>query len=303
MDAIYYDTTLGKIMNTNMETGEITDVNKDRDGIELTAPTAPTATTSSYPDLSSAIEFLRQNIAALDPLYQTKVARAIESYDIAMNERNTNFNKAKSASDESAISNDQSVLQSRNAIDKNARMSSEDIMSILGAIGMGGSTRNKALSTIADKSNSNMNEANYGYGKNKRSILQSWNDFMNEDSNQQKQIADTKNFDIAEAGIARDTSKKSILQQIASNKLEMGQGIDDITGEMAGLDKNIADLSGVKKSYTGITPTYAAPSISEILGQNLSRFDVGVSKAGKKSAPKLIKVNEQTGDGSKYGLV
>lgn len=256
-----------------------------------------------YPDLSGAIALLMQNLGLYDPLYEKSVARADEDYKIAENERLANFNSAKQASDTSAIDNDSSVLQSRNAINKNARLSAEQVMSILGALGMGGSTRVKALSSIADKSNTNMNEANYGYGKNKQSILQSWNDFINKDKNQQKQIVDAREYAKAQAGIARDTGKKDILTQIAGNKIQMGQGTDNETNQIAGLNQNITNLSGVPRTYTGETPTYSAPAISSLLGQNMARFDVSAGQNNKKSAPKLIKVNEQSGKDNKYGLV
>lgn len=258
-----------------------------------------------YPDLSGAIDLLRQNISALDPIYQADVANAIKSYDVSQNERKSNYDKSKVASDASGVSNDQTVLNSRNAINKNARMSSEDILSILGALGMNGSTTTKALGTVADKSNENMNSTNYDYGKNKQSILQSWNDFVNADANQGKQIEDTKNYAVAQAGITRDTGKKNYLGQIASNKIAMGNfNTSDILGEMAGINSNIASLTNVPKAYTGVTPTYTAPAISTILGQNLAKFDVAAGDKGvKKAAPKLIKVNEQTPTGDKYGLV
>lgn len=256
----------------------------------------------SYPDLSGAINMLRQNIDALDPVYQADVKKAIQAYDTANNERQSAYKKAQAANDSSITSNDQSVLQSRNAINKNTRTSSENILSILGALGMTGSTTKKALGTIVDKSNEGLNSTNYDYGKNKQSILQSWNDYVNEDANQQKQIEDAKAYNIAQAGISKNMAKKDYLAQIASNKINMGQGTDDILGEMAGVNKEIAALSNVPKTYTGVTPTYTAPSISSLLGQNLARFDVVAGTGAKKTAPRLIKVNEQTPSGDKYGI-
>jgi len=257
-----------------------------------------------YPDLSGAIEILRQNISALDPIYQKQVAQAIQDYDIAQNERKTAYAKAQTDSENTGVKNDQTVLNSRNAINKNARMSSEDILSILGALGMTGSTTGKALGTIADKSNEDMNTANYGYGQNKQSILQSWNDYVNADKNQQTQLEDSKNYNIAQAGITRATGKKDLLGQIAADQISSGKfNTNDILGEITGANNEIANLSGVNKAYTGVTPVYTAPAISTLLGQNLARFDVTAGSGASKTPAKLVKVNEQTPTGDKYGLV
>lgn len=263
----------------------------------------PPEPTNEYPDLSGAIALLEENIKGLDPIYQAEVKRAIEDYNTANAERLSAFNKTKQASDETAVTNDQTVLNSRNAINKNARIASEDILSILGALGMTGSTTNKALGTIADRSNENMNSSNYEYGKNKQNILQSWNDYVAQDKNQQKQLADQREYNKAQAGIKKASSMKDYLTQIAANKINMGQGIGDINSKVAEANRQIADLSGVKKTYTGVTPTYTAPAISQLLGQNMSRFDIKAANPNKPSKPKLVKVNEQTGSGDKYGLI
>lgn len=257
-----------------------------------------------YPDLSGAIAILEKNIAGLDPIYQAQVKKAIENYNIAENERKSAYAKAEGENKSGVLSNDQDVLMSRNAINKNARVASENILSILGALGMTGSTTKNALSSVADTSNTNLNEANYGYGKNKQSLLQSWNDYVNQDTNQQKQLADTKAYDIAQAGIERETSRKDLLGQIASNKINMGQfDTSDITNKIAAANTKIGELSNVPRTYTGETPKYTAPAISTLLGQNMARFDVKLDKAKGRATPKLVKVNEQTGTGDKYGLI
>lgn len=264
----------------------------------------------SYPDLSGAIKILRENIAALDPIYAASVANAENAYQTANNERIGKFNTTKNQSDESNLNNDQTVLTSRNAIGKNLRGSSDNILSILGSLGMSGSTSNKALNAIAEKSNDDSNTANYSYGKNKQSILQAWNDYVNQDATQQLQLNDQKNYNIAQAGISRDTAKKDYLTQIATN--EVNGGIGDgtsVLGEIAGLNKNIGELSNIKNTYTGVTPTYKAPDIGTILGPNLPSYSVATTDGQVENplAPKIVKVNPQNGDDptkdkTKYGI-
>lgn len=261
----------------------------------------------SYPDLSGAIAILRSNIAGLDPIYNSSVANAESAYTTANNERISKFNSTKDQSDQSGISNDQTVLTSRNSIGKNTRASADSIASILGSLGMGGSTTNKALSTIADKSNDDSNTANYTYGKNKQSILQAWNDYVNQDANQQAQLTDQKNYGIAQAGIARATAKKDYLSQIATNEVNGGTGDGtDVLGDIAGLNTEIGNLSKVNNTYTGVTPTYKAPDIGTILGPNLPSYSVTPGTATNPLAPKIVKVNPQSDDDTttkdKYGI-
>jgi len=257
-----------------------------------------------YPDLSGAIAMLEQNIKELDPIYQAKIKKAIENYNIAEKERQAAYDSTKAASDASGVTNDQTVLQDRNAINKNARMAQEDILSILGALGMTGSTTQKAIGSIADKSNEGLNTSNYQYGKNKQNILQSWNDYVGQDANQRKQLVDAREYEKAQAGIEKASAEKDYLSQIASNKVNMGQfDTSDILARMAGAGKQIAELSNVPRTYTGEKATYKAPAISALLGQNMARFDVKTNKGPTRSAPKLIKVNEQTANGDKYGLM
>ena len=175
---------------------------------------------------------------------------------------------------------------------------------------MGGSTTNKALTTIADKSNDDSNTANYSYGKNKQGILQAWNDYVGQDENQKLQLNDQKTFNIAQAGIQRDTAKKDYLTQIASNEVNSGIGNGTgVLGEIAGLNRNIGELSNVKNTYTGATPVYKAPEIGSILGPNLPSYSVatGDGTGANPLAPRIVKVNPQNGDDptnekTKYGI-
>jgi len=261
---------------------------------------------TAYPDLSGAISILRSNIAGLDPIYASSVENANKSYETSNNERLSRFATTKAQSDDSALSNDQTVLTARNSIGKNTRVSADSIASILGAIGMGGSTTNKALTTIADKSNDDGNVASYAYGKNKQSILQSWNDYVNQDENQQKQLVDKKNYDIAQAEIARATAKKDYLTQIATNEVNGGIGNgSSVLNEIAGLNTDIGNFSKVNTTYDGKTPVYKAPDVGTILGPNLPSYSVAPTGAGNPLAPKIVKVNPQndgTEDKTKYGI-
>jgi hypothetical protein len=256
-----------------------------------------------YPNLQGSIDILNNNISALDPLYEAEVANANKNYEIANNERISNFKKTKATSDATAVTNDQNVLTSRNDINKNARISSEDAMAIIGALGMSGSTTRKALSGIADTSNKNLNSTNFDWGKNSQSILQSWNDYVNEDANQQKQLDDTRNYDVAQAGINKYTKAKDYLGQIATNMTNMGKfDTSNILGRINSANGEIGKLSTIPRAYTGVTPTYTAPAVSELLGQNMAKFDVQAGDP-QKSTPKLVKVNEQTPTGDKYGII
>jgi len=261
-----------------------------------------------YPDMQGAIDILRQNISSLDPLYQTEVAKAIQAYDTSNNERLSAFNTNKATSDSKGIANDSTVLNSRNAINKNARMSSADIMSILGAMGVNGTGVGDALSVIANKSNTDTNAANLVYGQNKQNLLQSWNDYVNQDANQQRQLTDVKSNSIAQAGMNRATAKKTNLQDIAANMSASGNfNTSGILGELAGVNKDYNNLAGsVVPTYTGVTPTYAAPSISSILGPNQTAFNVTggtTGTSGGVTPAKLVKVNPQsTAPNDKYGI-
>lgn len=260
----------------------------------------------SYPDMSGAIKILRENIAGLDPIYGANVENANKAYQTSNNERISRFNSSKAQSDQSNISNDQTVLGSRNAIEKSTRQSADSIQSILGSLGMGGSTANKALSAIADKSNADTNTANYGYGQNKQSILQSWNDYVNQDANQQAQLTDKKNYDIAQAGISRATAKKDYLGQIATNEVNGGIGNgSSVLGDIAGLNTEIGNLSKINNTYTGTTPTYKAPEIGAILGPNQPAYSIATGAptgTGTGLAPKIVKVNPQDSTNDKYGI-
>ena len=260
--------------------------------------TGATGGGSQYPDYSAANSILRSNVGSLSDIYNSDIAKAAEAAKIAENERLSAYNAAQKSSQESGISNDETVLNARNAIGKNVRTSNDRVMSILGALGINGSARNAAMNTIANTGNKSLNESNYTYGKNKRNILQSWNDYMNSSENQKKQISDTEAYNKAQAAITRDTNKKSLLSQIVSNLIEMGQGgnTNSILDEINAANANISSASNVKKSYTGETPVYNAPSIGNILGNALPA-SFGVSSAVKGSgiakslAPRIVRVN------------
>jgi len=257
-----------------------------------------------YPDLTGAINILRENIKGLDPVYQAEVNNAIKNWEVSNNERISQYGKTKAASDASELSAGQDVLMSRNDINANARDASENLMSILGGLGMSGTATNRALGTVADTSNKNMNETNYSYGKNQQSILQNWNDYVNQDTGYQKQLEDIKQTGINQAGVNRATSTKDYLGQIASNKVGMGNF--NTADELAGITAQnniLGNLAAVPKTYTGVTPTYTAPAVSTLLGQNMAKFDVKAKDTANRTPAKLIKVNEQTGINDKYGII
>lgn len=194
------------------------------------------------------------------------------SYNQQLNEARSSYNTQKSNYDRATTQNKQNLQTERNQVTDTAARGLRGLQRLLGAMGAGGSSDALyvAPGAVTSQANQQLAGVNQNFGQNQQNIDSDWAIYQNDYDNDLKKLADWK------AGQERSNEQNvlqqrmNLLAQKAAAYANRGQyGVSDggkqseITNLINSLNNRANELSKfVAPSYTGVTATYKAPSVS-----------------------------------------
>lgn len=214
MNALYFDSSNGKIMNTNPDSGIVRDVNMAQDGIQAPSVTG-SSSTGGVIDQATLNAILSQ-IAGLDSGLNQSKQNNQTSYQSTLDNYNADATAQGLKKDASLNENDLSYLASQQAALVNSAKLRQSLLSTL--IGMGalnGSGVGQANSTIGGALQTDLTGANTNYATNANNVLTAMDTYTRQNDARKKSLDQT----LTNANTAADNSfavnKQDYLKQLA----------------------------------------------------------------------------------------
>ena len=194
------------------------------------------------------------------------------SYNQQLNEARSSYNTQKSNYNRATTQNKQNLQTERNQVTDTAARGLRGLQRLLGAMGAGGSSDALyvAPGAVTAQANQQLAGVNQNFGQNQQNIDSGWAIYQTDYDNDLKKLADWR------AGQVRSNEQNvlqqrmNLLAQKAAAYANRGQyGVSDggkqaeITNLINSLNNRANELSKfVAPSYTGVSATYKAPSVS-----------------------------------------
>jgi len=221
---------------------------------------------------NQAINQYDNQLKNLDSLLGELNKATDSSYNQQLNEARSSYNTQKTNYDRATTQNKQNLQTERNQVTDTAARGLRGLQRLLGAMGAGGSSDALyvAPGAVTSQANQQLAGVNQNFGQNQQNIDSDWATYQNDYDNDLKKLADWK------AGQERSNEQNvlqqrlNLLAQKAAAYANRGQyGVSDggkqseITNLINSLNNRANELSKfVAPSYTGVTATYKAPSVS-----------------------------------------
>lgn len=194
------------------------------------------------------------------------------SYNQQLNEARSSYNTQKANYNRATTQNKQNLQTERNQVTDTAARGLRGLQRLLGAMGAGGSSDALyvAPGAVTAQANQQLAGVNQNFGQNQQNIDSDWATYQTDYDNDLKKLADWR------AGQVRSNEQNvlqqrmNLLAQKAAAYANRGQyGVSDggkqaeITNLINSLNNRANELSKfVAPSYTGVSATYKAPSVS-----------------------------------------
>lgn len=191
-------------------------------------------------------------------------------YGTNRNELDSTKNQAQSSYTTSGNQNQQGFRTDKNAIADRSSLGLNGLMRMLGAYGAVGSDRGVASQAVATQASQERAGAGQVYAQNQSGLDTNWNNFLSQDENSRRKLEDWKTQQLNSAEAQSQTTKQDLLSKLADLA---GQKSAAAGGSYAGsaqpyidqansLSASIDNLGRLNPTYTGVTPVYNAPSLS-----------------------------------------
>ena len=308
LDAIYYDTNLGQIMNYNEATGARTPVTMEKDGIELTKATTPANQTvigggAPAKVLDQAqINSLLSRLASTDVDLKNAITQATLSRDADRKKKEEELERETGKFDTKMLGNTQDFGENINDSELMTRETLNNLVSSMSVLGLGGSQ--ELTRQILDASARSGREANATQARNAQDLTSAFNDFSAGNKNDLLKIDDQFNYAKGEAQKAQAKERQNLLQKMADTYQDGGRTADRerVMREADSLNSVISNSAFLNPQYTGETKVMATPELGQFT-QETPQYQLGVgggvTPAGAGSASstalgmKTAPVNEQ----------
>lgn len=244
---------------------------------QLAAQQAATAKSNALGQYTQAIGTYQDSLNRLPG--QLGIAQDNINSQFNTNQNQLNSTKAQSQNsyDNSNTQNSQSFQSNKNTIADQASSGLRGLLRTLGAYGAGGSSEAQytAPQAVADQASQQRAGAGQTFAQNQAGLDTNFNNFLNQDANSRKQLNDWQSNQLNSAQAQSDTTKQSILTELA--KLYGGQAqvnggnyassAQPYIDQAQGLNSTIDNLGKLNPTYNGTTPVYNAPSLSSYISQ------------------------------------
>lgn len=312
LDAIYYDSRLGQMMNYNEATGARTPVTIEKDGIQLrtndAAPGSQTVIGGGWGGApakvldQAQINSLLSRLASTDVDLNNAITQATLSRDASRKEKEEELERETGKFDTKMLGNTQDFGQNINDSELMTRETLNNLVSSMSVLGLGGSQ--ELTRQILDASARSNREANATQARNAQDLTSAFNEFSAGNKNDMLKIEDQFNYAKGEAQKARAKERQNILQKMADTYEDGGRTADRerVMREADSLNSVISNSTFLNPQYRGETKVMATPELGQFT-QETPQYQLGVgggvTPAGAGSASstalgmKTAPVNEQ----------
>lgn len=221
-DALYFDTNTGKIMNVNMQTGAISDVNMARDGLEQTKATSTTPSTivSSGTNIAALDKLAAPtlaNMGQLDAILANKNTQSQSEYQKNVDAYNAQNAIDKAAYDQNVHDNEYNYTKNNQAALLNAANASTGLRGFLSKIGaLAGSGMDVIKRLVGMSSGADLGTSRDTFDTNAGTLNTNWSKAEQE---QRQRLADAESV-LQNAKLTNEnnmlTSKQAMLASLAN---------------------------------------------------------------------------------------
>lgn len=262
---------------------------------------APTSTAGAYGGYGSAAAQAQAGAAYDTYANQANdaLARALKAFndsraniggqfDTRVNELGSQRTQTEANVNQQRTQNQQQLQSSRNAIRDSSSQGLRSLLAALGAQGAGGSSAAMFLAPEAVNSMATAQRAGAGqtFGENAQNIDTSWNNFLNNWSNEKKKVEDWRTNTERQTQADFDTTSKS-LNDILGGIRNRIQPAEAFGSQIAGIAGSIPNTIAQARTYTGETPVYNPASLSSYQLAQGPRAEVGQTQGVDSNMPWL----------------
>lgn len=212
---------------------------------------------------AQAADLANYNLGLLPQQLQSALGNIQNQYNTNNNQLDSGRAQAQQGYDTSTQQNGQQFVTNKNQIANQASTGIHSLLSLLASHGAGGSSA--ALYAAPDAVNKVAAEQRSGagqtFGQNQQALDSNWGNYQIGFDNSKKELADWLGRSRQSAQSDSETSRQSILAQLAglqSNATAAQPYIDQIKASAA----HVAELGNFNPTYNGQTPVYNAPDVA-----------------------------------------
>lgn len=257
-------------------TGEIDNNNRTGSGSSYS--------TQDLSGLNQSESLLNNSLGRLDGQLANAWGNIENQYTTRTNELESALKAAKQGYENSSTQNQQSLRTNKNQITDQASSGLRGLMRMLGAYGAVGSDLNLAGGAVADQASQQRAGAGQTFAENQQNLDTNWGTYGTQHKNEESKVSDWRTQQRNAIEQQSLTTRQDLLQKLASVRSQRGtllgggqvnaQGLID---QANGLSGRIDELGKVNPTYSGVTPTYQAPSLSSYTSKaNTTSTDGGV---------------------------
>lgn len=242
------------------------------------APAAPAYDPNTLAQFDSSISTLQSGLNRLPGQLDIARSNINTQYGTNRNELDSTKNQAQNSYTTSGQQNQQNYRTDKNAIADKSSMGLQGLLRMLGAHGAGGSSdaRYVAPQAVATQASQERSGAGQNFAQNQSGLDTNWNNFLLQDTNSRRKLDDWRTQQLNSAEAQSQTAKQDLLSKLAELS---GQRAALMGGNFKGaaqpyvdqansLSSVIDNLARLNPTYTGVTPVYNAPTLSDYtLGQ------------------------------------
>lgn len=192
-------------------------------------------------------------------------------YGQNLNEINSARDQAQNNYNDQTTQNSQSYVTNKNQIKDQASQGLRGLQRMLGAYGAGGSSDALyvAPQAVATQQTTQNAGAGQNFATNARTLDTNWNNFLADDKNSRAKLHDWQSQQLQSAQSQSDTTKQSLLSQLAAVKGQRAAaaggsyaaGAQPYIDQANALSGQIDALARLNPTYTGTTAVYKAPTL------------------------------------------
>jgi hypothetical protein len=158
---------------------------------------------------------------------------------------------------------DQTRLTNDNSIKQGGYQGYQSLMRVLGAMGAGGGSEAQYLvpQLVGQNMNQQLGGADQTAAQNKQALTSTFNNYLGQEKNQEKQLNDWKTGQLQTAQQTYNQNKAN-LSNILSALNSHADSAANLGSQLANQQANIPNVIDFNPTYTGATPVYQAPNLS-----------------------------------------
>lgn len=213
--------------------------------------------------------------------YNNAQAATNQQYSTNQNELTSGLNQTTGDYNTGLTSQDQARLTNDNQIYQNANQGYQSIMRILGGLGAGGGSEAQYLvpQLVGQQLNQQLGGADQTAAQNKQSLTTNYNNYLDQEKNQQKQLNDWKAQQLAQTGATYNDTKAKLSNLLAALNSHADTAAN-LGSQVNALDATIPTTITAPQTYTGTTPVYTAPNLSTFETQTLPAAQIQSATRG-----------------------